>query len=1048
MSGYCELHALSNFSFLRGASHPRELIFKAHALGYAGLALTDECSLAGVVRALEAMEALREQAPDTPFKLLVGAEFHCSDGPHLVLLAPDRQAYAELCHLITRARRRAPKGGYGVRRADFEQELSHCLALWVPGSAARHDFHLLSTQARWLRDFFPSRSWIAVELHRRADDAERLATLLALAQAHALPAVAAGDVHLHARRRRVLQDVLTAIRHGCALEEAGWRLFPNGERRLRAVSELQRLYPPALLAETLRVAERCTFSLRQLHYEYPPELVPAGLTASDHLRALTYSGMHERWPQGVDAVIRGVVERELALIAELRYEHFFLTVHELVKFARSRGILCQGRGSAANSVVCYALRITEIDPHRVNLLFERFLSRERNEPPDIDVDFEHERREEIIQHIYEKYGRERAALAATVICYRTRSAIRDIGKALGIDAADIDRLARLHTWWDQAEDLTAKLAQAGLTLDAHRARLLVRLVTELVGFPRHLSQHVGGFVIAGESLSHLVPVENAAMPDRTVIQWDKDDLETLGLLKVDVLGLGMLTVLRRCFELVGGQRGTPLLRMQDIPDDDAATYAMIGRADTVGVFQIESRAQMSMLPRLRPENYYDLVIEVAIVRPGPIQGGMVHPYLQRRLAPDSVRYPSPELEAVLKRTLGVPIFQEQVMQIAIVAADFTPGEADRLRRAMAAWKRRGGLEPFHDRLLTGMARNGYTREFAEQIYQQILGFGEYGFPESHAASFALLTYVSSWLKCHEPAAFTAALINSQPMGFYQPAQLVADARRSGVTVEPPDVQVSDWDCTLEASGAASQAASPLAAAAQPALRLGLRLVRGLAAADGRRVAAVRAARAFTGIDDLAVRARLSKRAMQALAGAGALRSLSRHRHAAQWQALGTEHLPGLLTGLAAREDVPPLPVPTECEDMLADYRHLGLPTGRHPCAMLRPWLTRRRMQSSRELAQRTDGDPIDVCGLITHVQRPDTAGGVVFMSLEDEYGIINIVVWQRVFDAHRQAALESSLLAVNGTLQKSHGVIHVVAARLTNASGWIAGLARRSRDFR
>jgi error-prone DNA polymerase len=1039
MSGYCELHALSNFSFLRGASHPRELISQAHALDYAGLALTDECSLAGVVRALEAVEALRARAPHTSFKLLIGAEFRCRDGLHLVLLAPDQQAYAELCHLISRARRRAPKGGYDVTRTDFEQGLSHCLALWVPAVDRRqpHDLHALGAYARWLCDFFPTRGWIAVELHRGADDAERLATLLALAQTHALPPVAAGDVHLHTRRRRVLQDVLTTIRHGCTLEEAGGRLFPNGERRLRTLPELRRLYPPALLAETLAVAERCTFSLRQLHYEYPAELVPVGLTASEHLRALTERGVCERWPQGVDAVIRDTIERELALIAELRYEHFFLTVHELVKFARGRDILCQGRGSAANSVVCYALRITEIDPGRVNLLFERFLSRERNEPPDIDVDFEHERREEVIQHIYEKYGRERAALAATVICYRTRSAIRDVGKALGVDAADIDRLTRLHTWWDQADDLPAKLAEAGLTLDPRRARLLARLVPELVGFPRHLSQHVGGFVIAGESLSNLVPVENAAMPDRTVIQWDKDDLETLGLLKVDVLGLGMLTALRRCFELVGRRRGTAPLRMQDIPDDDAATYAMIGRAETVGVFQIESRAQMSMLPRLAPKNYYDLVIEVAIVRPGPIQGGMVHPYLQRRLAPDSVRYPSPQLETVLKRTLGVPIFQEQVMQIAIVAADFTPGEADRLRRAMAAWKRRGGLEPFHDRLLTGMTRNGYTREFAEQIYQQILGFGEYGFPESHAASFALLTYVSSWLKCHEPAAFAAALINSQPMGFYQPAQLVADARRSGVTVRPPDVQVSHWNCTLEADSLEQT----------PALRLGLRLVRGLAETDGRRVAAVRAD-TFTDIEDLAARARLSKRAMRALAGAGALRSLSPHRHAAQWHALGTEHLPGLLTGLAARESIPVLPAPTECEDMLADYRHLGLPTGRHPCAMLRPWLSRRRMQSSRDLADRADGDSIDVCGLITHVQRPDTAGGVVFMSLEDEYGIINIVVWQRVFDTHRRAALESSLLRVNGTLQKSHGVIHVVAARLANASGWIAGLARRSRDFR
>jgi error-prone DNA polymerase len=1013
---YCELHALSNFSFLRGASHPAELIGQAQALGYRGLALTDECSLAGVVRA---HEAARRLPAGCDFKLIIGAEFHSLDGLHLVLLAPTQTAYSQLCALITRARRRSSKGRYQIKRADFEAGLGDCLALWIPPAAssrsARTSDHC--TQAVWLRNVFPERGWIAVELHRGAHDVTRLTALLALAKTHDLPAVAAGDVHMHHRSRRRLQDVLTAIRHGCTVQTAGRRLYPNGERRLRSLTELRSIYPPALLAESVAIAERCHFSLSQLHYEYPSELVPEGMNASAHLRALTEAGMQRRWPQGASTEVRAQIDKELALIAELRYEHFFLTVHDVVEYARSRNILCQGRGSAANSAVCYALHITEIDPARAQLLFERFISRERNEPPDIDVDFEHERREEVIQYVYGKYGRDRAALAATVICYRTRSAIRDAGKALGIDSA-------------------------GSQPDARRVRLLAELVRDLVGFPRHLSQHVGGFVISGEPLSALVPVENAAMPDRTVIQWDKDDLESLGLLKVDVLALGMLTAIRRCFGLIERYHGRTM-RMQDVPAEDPATYDMICRGETVGVFQIESRAQMSMLPRLQPRTFYDLVIEVAIVRPGPIQGGMVHPYLQRRAQPHTVDYPSTALKGVLERTLGVPIFQEQVMRIAIVAADFTPGEADGLRRAMAAWKRRGTLEPYRKRLLAGMAKNGYTAGFAEQIYKQILGFGEYGFPESHAASFALLTYVSSWLKCHEPAAFAAALINSQPMGFYQPAQLTQEVRRNGVTVLPVDVTVSDWDCTLEADAAAMHAA-----ATTFALRLGLRLVRGLAAADGQRIASLRAARPYSSIDDLAARAALSKHAMQALAGAGALRSLTPHRHAAHWQALGVERLPGLIAGLSARETLPPLPPPTESAEILADYRHLGLTTGRHPLALLRPWLAQRRIYSSRELQQLTDGQQVRVGGLITHLQRPATAAGVVFMTLEDETGIANIIVWSQVFETQRQSALESSLLVVSGALQKSHGVTHVIARRLHNASHWLGGLERRSRDFR
>ncbi len=1028
MSGYAELHALSNFSFLRGASHPAELVTQAHAFGYRALALTDECSLAGVVRAHEALRDL----PDSRLQLIIGAEFRTTCGLKLVLLAPSQSAYAQICRLITLGRRRSKKGEYRLARADFESGLQDCLALWMaPPDAA-------AGQAAWLREFFPARGWLALELHRAADDAARLAACLALAHASGVPAVASGDVHMHRRARRPLQDVLTAVRHGCTVAQAGWRLHPNAERRLRSLQELRRLYPPALLDESVAIAERCSFSLSQLHYRYPPELVPDGLSAGEHLRALTETGLGRRWPRGVPAAVRDTIERELALIVELGYEHFFLTVHDIVEYARSENILCQGRGSAANSAVCYALGITEIDPGRMQLLFERFISRERNEPPDIDVDFEHERREEVVQYIYRKYGRERAALAATVICYRTRSAARDVGRALGVADHDIDRLTRLQVWWDKPGEIQRKFAAEQLAIEPALLQRLMWLVRELVGFPRHLSQHVGGFVISGESLSALVPVENAAMPDRTVIQWDKDDLESLGLLKVDVLALGMLTAMHRCFDLIEAYRGARV-RMQDIPPKDAATFDMICRADTVGVFQIESRAQMSMLPRLQPRNFYDLVIEVAIVRPGPIQGEMVHPYLQRRQDPGGVSYPSEALKGVLQRTLGIPIFQEQVMQIAVVAANFTPGEADGLRRAMAAWKRRGGLTPYRERLLAGMASNGYPGEFAEQIYKQILGFGEYGFPESHAASFALLTYISCWLKCHEPAAFAAALINSQPMGFYSPAQITQDVRRHGVPVRPVDVTISDWDCTLETDAATTPR--------QPALRLGLRLVRGLPRADAERIVAARAPRPFIGIDELAARAQLSRRSIQALAGAGALRALSAHRHDAHWRALGVERLPGLVAGLSAGEPPVTLPAPSESQDILADYRHLGLTTGRHPLALLRAALARKGFRSSSELQLLADGSSVRVGGLVTHMQQPASASGVVFASLEDETGIVNIILWPQIFAAQRRCALESSLLVVEGTLQRRDRVAHVVARRLHDGSAWLGGIRRDSRDF-
>ncbi len=735
--------------------------------------------------------------------------------------------------------------------------------------------------------------------------------------------------------------------------------------------------------------------------------------------------------------VRQLIERELALIAELGYEPYFLTVHDLVKFARARGILCQGRGSAANSAACYALGITEVDPARMSMLFERFISRERNEPPDIDVDFEHERREEVIQYLYAKYGRARAALTATVICYRPKSAVRDVGKALGLDTPQVDRLAHAMQWWDGREVEDSRIRDAGFdTANPLIARVLA-LTRELIGFPRHLSQHTGGFVISRGPLDELVPVENAAMPERTVIQWDKDDLDELRLLKVDVLGLGMLTAIRRALALISARRGRDF-RMSDIPAEDPAVYEMICRADTVGVFQIESRAQMAMLPRLRPKNYYDLCIEVAIVRPGPIQGQMVHPYLRRRSGEEKVVYPGPEVEKVLLRTLGVPIFQEQVMQLAIVAAGFTPGEADRLRRAMAAWKRKGGLGPFEQRLIEGMRARGYEEGFARQVFQQILGFGEYGFPESHAASFALLVYVSAWLKRHEPAAFCCALLNSQPMGFYAPAQLVRDAQTHGVTVLAVDVNASAVESTLEDPDGNGGAA----------VRLGLERVRGLAREAGERIVSARAEGGFWQVSELARRAGLARRDLASLAAAGALAGLAGHRHRASWEVLGVEPALPLVPVAERQEGVPLLFAPTEGEDIVADYRALGFTLARHPLALLRPRLEQDGWITASEVAGLADGAALRTGGIVVTRQRPGSAGGVIFVTLEDETGYVNLVVWSRIADRHRKEMLGARLLGVSGRLQRAGEVRHIVVDTLEDRSALLGTLLTKARSFR
>jgi error-prone DNA polymerase len=1023
LPAYAELHCLSNFSFLKGASHPAELVERAHRLGYTALAITDECSLAGVVRAHVA-------AKEIGLPLIIGAELALRDGPRFVCLATDRASYGHLSALITRGRRRAKKGTYELAVTDIDDGLPGCLALLVPGQGIAQSLD----QARLLRDRFGSRAWIAVELLARSGERDRLARLQELSEETRLPLVAAGDVTMHVRGRRALHDVVTAIRIGKPVDQCGLELQSNGERHLRTRDRLAKLYPPELLAATIDIASRCDFSLDSLRYEYPEELVPDGLTPTIHLRALTEAGLRIRFPYGVPDNVRKLIEHELALIAELRYEAFFLTVHDIVAFARSRDILCQGRGSAANSAVCYALQITEVDPARMSMLFERFISRERNEPPDIDVDFEHQRREEVIQYIYAKYGRERAAIAATLICYRSKSAIRDVGKALGLSVDQVDRLSSQVTWWSDRTELGVRMREAGFDPESKTMEKLIVLVDELMGFPRHLSQHVGGFVISRGPLSELVPVENAAMPDRSVIEWDKDDLDALGLLKIDVLALGMLSAIRRGLAMVSAFRGRRIT-MADIPAEDPAVYAMLQKGDSTGVFQVESRAQMTMLPRLKPACFYDLVIEVAIVRPGPIQGGMVHPYLRRRQGLEPVTYPSPEIEGVLSRTLGVPIFQEQVMQLAIVAAGFSPGEADQLRRAMAAWKRRGGLEPFEARLIKGMLERGYEQEFAEAVFRQIQGFGEYGFPESHSASFALLVYVSAWIKCHEPAAFLAALLNSQPMGFYGPSQLVQDARKHGVDVRPVDVLISYSDCTLEQGPAGA-----------PAVRLGLRLVKGLSQAGQERIEAARI-RPFDSIENLALRASLDRRDMNALAAAGALAPLSGHRNHARWEVVGIEKPLELLRDAPIIETAPVLRAPTEGQDLVADYGSLGLTLGRHPLALLRGQLATMRLKSAKQISELPNGSHIRTAGIVTCRQRPGTASGVIFVTLEDETGNVNVIVWNNVLEKQRRELLQSRLLGVAGQIQREGEVIHLVAAHLFDYTALLGSLTTTSRDF-
>ncbi|MCY3542042.1 MAG: error-prone DNA polymerase [Gammaproteobacteria bacterium] len=1033
---FAELHCKSNFSFLQGASHPEELVKRAKELGYEAIAITDECSLSGIVKAHVA-------AMQQGIKLIVGAEFHLSDGDdeevvQLVLLAPARKAYAQLSAFITKGRRRGKKGEYELHLHDLEDTVSECFALWIPKALP---LETLIAQGQRLRQYL-KHLWLALELFLTDDDLMKTANVLTLSMQLELPLVASNDVHMHVPERKALQDTLTAIRLGLPVSQLGTKTFSNAERHLRSYEALTALYAEELLQESLTIARACEFSLNSLRYEYPAELVPAGMTAAEYLRQLTYEGAQQRWPQGMPADVEKLIEKELVLVAELQYEYYFLTVHDIVRFARERDILCQGRGSAANSAICYCLFITEVDPDRIHVLFERFVSKERHEPPDIDVDFEHERREEVIQFIYSKYTRERAALAATLITYRPRSAIRDVGKALGLDLDTVDLLAKSMSWWDKQEEINERLQKLGMDPQARTMQLFIALVNEIIGFPRHLSQHVGGFVISRGPLSELVPVENAAMPDRTVIQWDKEDLEAMHLLKVDVLGLGMLTAIRKTLTLVNefrGFRGSQQLTVSAIPPEDTKTYEMLHRADSLGVFQVESRAQMSMLPRLKPVCFYDLVIEVAIVRPGPIQGNMVHPYLRRRQQQEEVTYSNDAVRKVLERTLGIPIFQEQVIELAMVAAGFTAGEADQLRRAMAAWQRRGGLEKFQQKLIDGMLQRGHPREFADRIFEQIKGFGEYGFPESHASSFALLVYISAWLKCYEPAAFYCGLLNSLPMGFYSPSQIIQDATRHDLEVRAADVQYSGWDYRLEPC----DKALPAYDRPQGAMRVGLRQIKGLGEDIGLRI---EANQPYQDIDDLARRAELTTSMLTTLARAGALMSISGNRFQAHWDAAGIAQLPVLWQTVKATEPYHTeveMPEPSLGESMMSDFNYLGLTLGDHPMKLLRNDPEFRRCITAADLPSVRPGRLVQLAGLITCRQRPSSSVGVVFLLLEDETGNSNIVVWKAVLDSYRAEILQGQLVRIKGIVEREGAVIHVVAGQVADFSQKLATMATR-----
>lgn len=1034
MSGFAELAVTSNFSFLRGGSHADELVLQARALGLEAIGVADRNTLAGAVRAHASAKA-------HGMRLLVGARLMLTDGFEVIAYPRDRAAYARLTTLLTLGNRRAPKGECHLVMEDV---LAHGAGMCFiamppakPGAAFRGNLRVLS-------EGFPGSVWLAVSPAYGGDDGRRQARLKALARETGVPLMATNDVLYHVPARKPLQDVLSCIREHVTLDEAGYLLDANAERHLKPAAEMHRLlaHLPEALAAPAEIVARCGFSLDELAYEYPDDTFSATETPQELLERLTWEGLEKRYPQGCDEKLRRTLRHELQLIGQMRYAPYFLTVHDIVRYARAQGILCQGRGSAANSAVCYCLGITSVDPTQIDLLFERFVSLDRKEPPDIDVDFEHERREEVIQYIYEKYGRHRAGLAATVITYRSRSAVREVGKVFGLSEDVVAALAK-SGWGSSSKGVShERAAEAGLDPTDARLQQVLALSGELIGFPRHLSQHVGGFVITHGALSEVVPIQNAAMEDRTIVEWDKDDLDTLGILKIDVLALGMLSCIRRAFELLDTHYGVTM-GLADVPQDDARVYDMLCEADSVGVFQVESRAQMTMLPRLRPRKFYDLVVEVAIVRPGPIQGDMVHPYLRRRHGKEPVEFPSEELREVLGKTYGVPLFQEQAMKMAIVAAGFSPQEADLLRRAMATFRKTGTIGHYREKFISGMEKNGYATDFAERCFKQIEGFADYGFPESHAASFALLAYVSAWLKCYYPDVFCAAILNSQPMGFYAPAQLVRDAREHGADVRAVDVNFSNWDCTLEPLDKAGEEKLP---GNRCAVRLGLRQVKGFHAGDGETVEA-RRGKGFDSVRHMWLATGLAPRVVERLADADAFRSLGIDRRAALWAVRGlggygggqNGKTPAALPLFASMEEgglqkeeetaLPPMPLG---EHVALDYSTLRLSLKAHPVSFLRPHFAARGAVPNERLRHIDDRKRVSVAGIVLARQRPGTASGVIFATLEDETGIANLVIWPRVFEAHRRIVLTSRLMLVKGRVQKEGIVIHVVADEIVD----------------
>lgn len=1022
---YAELVCHTNFSFLKGASHPEELVQRAAEYGYSAIAITDECSVAGIVRAYAHIKKF-----NLSIKLIIGSHFIYDGDVELVVICTNRQAYAELCRVITNSRKYCEKGKYKLTRWDLAS-IKHCLVIWLP----TENEYTNESQIDFLIQLYKKRLYIGISRLLKSGEYQKLHSSRELSEKYQIPCVAIGSVLLHDKSRLPLQHTLTAIKHNCSVDQLGALAISNSEATIRPVTTLKKLFKKEELLLTNEIADKCTFELSELKYEYPSELIPKNFTPIKYLRDLVNKGIKKQFAQGISKEHQSIIEKELDLIEEMGYEHFFITIYDIIQYAQKKEILYQGRGSAANSIVCYCLEITAVHPDKIQVLFERFISKERKEPPDIDVDFEHQRREEIFQYIYNKYGHSHTAITATVVTYRLKSAIREVGKALRMNPTQLDFFIKNINRRDTKTNWAEQIHQLGLSKKSHKAKQFISLVNQIRGFPRHLSQHVGGFVISSGPLYELVPTENAAMENRTVIQWDKDDLETLELLKVDILALGMLTAIKKSFDQIKLHYELDCTISQISNwGDDRQVYQLIQNADTVGIFQIESRAQMSMLPRLKPKTYYDLVIQIAIVRPGPIQGNMVHPFLKRRDGLEKVSYPSKDVASVLSRTMGVPIFQEQVIKIAMVAANFSGGEADQLRRSMGRWKYNGEMEKFRTKLINGMLDNGYQLEFAERIFEQILGFGDYGFPESHSASFAILAFVSSWLKHYFPEVFYCALLNSYPMGFYSPSQIVQDAKRHKINVLPPCINNSDWEHTLEKTNNGQSLS----------LRLGLKLIKGLKQKASEIIINDRKNMKFESVQQLKSLG-VSNTELQALASGNALNAISKNRYASRWELSNTHTELELFKTLSSKEKYSIKP--TNFDNLIEDYSSLGLSLDHHPITLLRQAKLLNSHVPSKDLKLRPHKSVVTVVGLVIGRQSPGSASGVTFMTLEDDYGSINVVVWMATARAQKQAFLSSKIVEVRGIMEKEKDVIHVIAGKITDLTEKIENLKMQSRDF-